>query len=44
MWPNLAAAQGIEIAEKNREIVAQKMTSAQVAEAQALSRNWKANK
>ncbi len=34
MWFNLAAAQGNELARKNRDIVADKMTPAQITEAQ----------
>ncbi len=41
---NLAAAQGVENATKNREILTRSMTPAQIAEAQALSRNWKPKK
>jgi hypothetical protein len=40
MWVNLAAAQGNANASKNRGIVASKMTSAQIAEAQRLAREW----
>lgn len=41
MWFNLAAAQGNEQAARNREIVAFRMSSGQLAEAQRLSREWK---
>jgi len=41
MWLNLAAAQGNELARKARDIVAKKMTPAQLAEAQRLARKWK---
>ncbi len=41
MWANLAAAQGNELARKARDIVAKKMTPAQLAEAQRLARKWK---
>jgi TPR repeat protein len=41
MWFNLAAAQGLEGAEKYRDEVAQHMTPAQIAEAQKLAREWK---
>ena len=44
LWYNLAAAQGNELARKNRDIVAKKMTSAQIAEAQRLAREWKPKK
>lgn len=39
-WSNLAAATGLKIAAKNRDIIAKKMTPAQVAEAQKLAREW----
>jgi TPR repeat protein len=41
MWFNLAAAQGNENGKKNRDIVAKRMTSEQIAEAQRLAREWK---
>ncbi len=41
MWWNLAAVSGDEDAIKNRDIVAKKMTPAQIAEAQKLAREWK---
>ncbi len=41
MWFNLAAAQGNELGRENRDIVAERMTPAQVAEAQRLAREWK---
>ena len=41
MWFNLAAAQGDEIPRKNRDAVAERMTSEQIAEAQRLAREWK---
>jgi TPR repeat protein len=41
MWLNLAAAQGQEEAKTNRDIVAKRMTPAQLAEAQRLAREWK---
>ncbi len=44
LWFNLAAAQGQEQAKKNRDIVAEKMTPAQIAEAQRLARDWKPKK
>jgi len=40
MWFNLAAAWGSENAASNRDIVAESMTPAQVAEAQKLAREW----
>ena len=39
--PNLAAARGQNNARKVRDILAEKMTPAQVAEAQKLAREWK---
>ncbi len=44
LWYNLAAAQGNELASKNRDIVADRMTPAQIAEAQRLARDWKPEK
>ena len=41
MWVNLAAAQGIEDARELRDILAELMTPAQIAEAQRLAREWK---
>ncbi len=41
MWFNLSAAKGYKDAAKNRDLAAQRMTSAQVAEAQKLAREWK---
>ncbi len=41
MWYNLAGAQGLEQAAKNRDIVAKRMTPTQIAEAQKLAREWK---
>jgi TPR repeat protein len=41
MWFNLAAASGNENAVKGRDMVAAKMTPAQIAEAQKLAREWK---
>ncbi len=41
LWYNLAAAQGTELARKNRDIIAEKMTPAQMAEAQRLARDWR---
>jgi hypothetical protein len=37
----LAAAQGVAPAKTNRDIVAERMTSEQIAEAQRLAREWK---
>lgn len=42
MWFNLAAAQGAEQAVHRRDIVALRMSPAQVAEAQKLAREWMA--
>ena len=41
MWLNLAAAQGIEFAGEFRDLLAKKMTPAQIAKAQRLAREWK---
>jgi TPR repeat protein len=41
MWWNLSAAQGDANAAKQRDLVAAKMTPAQIAEAQKLVREWK---
>ena len=41
MWVDLAAAQGLQLGSKNRDLVAAKMTPAQIAEAQGLAREWK---
>jgi uncharacterized protein len=38
MWWNLAAASGHEIASMIKDIIAKRMTSSQIAEAQKLSR------
>ena len=40
MWYNLAAAQGEETARENRDIVAKKMTPAEISKAQAMAREW----
>ncbi len=41
MWFSLAGAQGDKQAAKQRDIVAKRMTPAQIAEAQKLVREWK---
>ena len=41
MWFNLAAVQGQWNAKANRDDVAKRMTSSQIAEAQRLAREWK---
>ncbi len=41
MWVNLAVVQGREDARKARDILAEQMTPAQIAEAQRLAREWK---
>ena len=41
MWFNLAAARGNADAARKRDLVAAKMTPAQIAEAQKLVREWK---
>ena len=43
MWLNLAALQGTEDAKSRRDIVAQRMTPAQIAEAERLAREWVRN-
>jgi TPR repeat protein len=40
MWWNLAAAQGVEDAQDNKDIAESRMTREQIAEAQRLSREW----
>ncbi len=44
LWFNLAAAQGSDLVRKKREIIARKMTPAQIAEAEWLAREWKPKK
>jgi hypothetical protein len=41
MWFNLGAAGGNTVAARKRDAVEQKMTLAQIAEAQRLAREWK---
>ena len=41
MWLSLSAAQGTQDAPKNLEIVERYMTTAQIAEARELARDWK---
>jgi len=43
MWFNLSAAQGREGAAAFRDLIARRMTPAQIAEAQTLAREWKPN-
>jgi hypothetical protein len=38
MWSNLAAVDGDEGASKNRDIIAKKMTTADISKAQSLAR------
>ena len=40
MWWNLAAAQGNEDAQEDKDRIEQQMTREQIAEAQRLSREW----
>jgi hypothetical protein len=40
MWFSLSAAQDDGDAAKNRDVIAQRMTPAQIAEAQKLAREW----
>ena len=42
-WYRLAADQGLEKAAKGLEVLEKEMTPAQLAEAQRLAREWKAN-
>ena len=39
-WLSIAAAQGDELAKENKDIVTERMTRAQIAEAQKLSREY----
>ena len=41
IWYNLSAAQGNATAQKNRDIIAQRITAEQIAEAQKFARDWK---
>jgi len=41
LWFSLSAAQGDEDAATNRDLIEQRMTSAQIGEAQKLAREWK---
>ncbi len=41
LWLNLAAVRGLETARTLRDRLAEKMTPAQIAEAQRLAREWK---
>jgi TPR repeat protein len=41
MWFTLSAAQGYQNGIKNRDKIAERMTPAQIAEAQKLAREWK---
>jgi TPR repeat protein len=43
MWFNLSAAQGREGAAAFRDLIARRMSPAQIAEAQKLAREWKPN-
>ena len=44
MWYNLAASKGAKNAAKYRNLAAERMTPAQIAEAQRLAREWKPKK
>jgi len=44
MWFNLAAAQGNDNAQKNRDLISKRMTREQIARAQRLAQEWKAKK
>ena len=41
LWLNLAAAKGYDRAQRDRDLLAEKMTTAQIADAQRLAREWK---
>ena len=41
MWLTLSAAQGNEHARRARDLLEERMTPAQIAEAQKLAREWK---
>jgi TPR repeat protein len=41
MWLSLSATQGTQDAPRNREIVERHMTTAEIAEARELARDWK---
>ena len=43
MWFSLSVAQGNQEAARDRDIVARRMTPAQIAQAQKLAREWKPN-
>jgi uncharacterized protein len=40
MWSDLSTTQGYQDAAENRDVVGRNMTSAQIAEAQKLAREW----
>jgi hypothetical protein len=40
MWFNFAASFGVEIAQKDRDRLSERMTPTQIAEAQKLAREW----
>ena len=44
MWLSLAVAKGEEAARKGRDLVAEKMTAAQITEAKRLAREWRPKK
>jgi TPR repeat protein len=44
MWFNLAAAQGLKIAKKDRDIAASLMTPSQIEKAQTLAAEWRPKK
>ena len=39
-WYSIVAAQGVELAKENKEIIAEKMTPTEIAKAQELSRKY----
>ena len=44
LWYNLAAAQGLEKAKNNRDIVAERITPSQIEKAQTLAAEWRPKK
>ena len=43
-WYNIAAARGLKIGRKSRDLLAKTMSPEQIAEAQNLAREWKPKK
>jgi len=44
IWYNIAAALGLKIGRKSRDLLAKTMSPEQIAEAQKLAREWKSKK